>query len=66
MTENYLEHKGFISRIHFSEEDGVFYGEIESMSHLISFEGNNEIEVKAAFEEAVNNYVEGVLNSATH
>jgi len=35
----------------------VFFGKIEGVEDLITFEGNSVLEVKGAFEEAVNDYI---------
>ena len=56
--ENTLEHKNFIGSVSFSSEDEVFHGKIEGIDDLVSFEGITVSELKSAFEEAVEDYVE--------
>lgn len=58
MKKDYLEYKGFIGTVHFSTEDEMFFGRIEGIPDLISFEGASVKELKKAFQEAVNNYIE--------
>lgn len=36
----------------------MFYGELEGINDLISYEGSSVSELKAAFEEAVEDYLE--------
>lgn len=57
MKKNYLEHKGFIGSVEFSTEDEVFYGKIEDISGLVSFEVSSVKELKKSFEETVTHYV---------
>ncbi|QTQ16466.1 type II toxin-antitoxin system HicB family antitoxin [Treponema parvum] len=52
-----LQYKGFIGSVHFNADDEIFFGKIEGIDDLVSFEGNTVSELKQAFEEAVNDYV---------
>jgi predicted HicB family RNase H-like nuclease len=36
-----LIHKGFMGSVHFSAKDSVFYGKIEGISDLVTFEGKS-------------------------
>lgn len=51
-------YKNFISSIHYSTDDEVFFGKIEGIEDSISFEGNSVEELKLAFHEAVEDYLE--------
>jgi predicted HicB family RNase H-like nuclease len=51
-----LEHKGFIGSVHFSAEDAVFFGKLEGIGDLVSFEGKSVDELETAFHEAVDDY----------
>ncbi|MBM2815848.1 MAG: hicB [Ignavibacteria bacterium] len=53
-----LKYKDFIGSVHFNADDNVFYGKIEGIESLISFEGSTVTELKESFEEAVNDYLE--------
>ena len=53
-----LIYKEYIGSVHFNADDEVFFGKIEGVEDLITFEGNSVLEVKGAFEEAVNDYIE--------
>ena len=53
-----LKYKEFIGSVHFSAEDEVFYGKVEGINDLITFEGNTVNKLKSAFKEAVNDYID--------
>ncbi len=51
-----LVYKDFIGSVHFSADDEVFFGKIEGIEDLVSFEGKSVKEIKKAFEGAVDDY----------
>lgn len=51
-------HKNFIGSVHFNAEDEIFFGKIEGIEDLISFEGNSVSELKSSFEAAVEDYIQ--------
>ncbi len=53
-----LQYKDFIGSVHFSAEDGVFFGKIEGINDLVTFEGTTVDEIKNAFQEAVDDYID--------
>ncbi|MCC8112755.1 MAG: type II toxin-antitoxin system HicB family antitoxin [Bacteroidales bacterium] len=55
---NTLTYKGFIGSVSFSEEDDVFFGKIEGINGLVNYEGESVAELKEAFHEAVDSYLE--------
>jgi len=52
-----LNHKGFFGSIHYNQEDRVFYGKIEFIRSLISYEGKDADSLESAFLEAVEDYL---------
>jgi predicted HicB family RNase H-like nuclease len=54
---NTLKYKDYIGSISYSAEDEVFYGKIEHINDLITFESMNAHELKHAFQEAVDDYI---------
>jgi predicted HicB family RNase H-like nuclease len=52
-----LRHKDFIGSVHFSAEDDCFYGKIEGVDDLVTFEGCDVDELKRSFQEACEDYV---------
>ena len=57
MTDK-LIFKDFIGTVHFSTKDSVFYGKIEGINDLVTFEGETVDELKMAFEDSVKDYIE--------
>lgn len=51
-------YKDYIGLVHYSTEDELFFGKIERINDLISFEGSSVAELKSAFEDAVEDYLE--------
>ncbi|MHA7129024.1 type II toxin-antitoxin system HicB family antitoxin [Algoriphagus namhaensis] len=56
--KNVLTYKDFIGRVDFSSEDEVFYGKIEGIEDLVTFEASSVSEMKKAFQDAVEDYLE--------
>lgn len=52
-----LVYKEYIGSVHFNADDEVFFGKIEGVEDLVTFEGNSVVELKKAFEEAVDDYI---------
>lgn len=57
MTDK-LIYKEFIGSVQFSSTDEVFHGKLEGINDLITFEGESVKELKIAFEDAVEDYLE--------
>ena len=53
-----LEYKGYYASVQFSSENEVFYGKIMGIDDLVNFEGASVKELKKAFHEAVEDYLE--------
>lgn len=53
-----MQHKGFLATVHFSADDEVFFGKIEEIDDLVSFEGRSVAELKKAFHSAVEDYLD--------
>jgi len=58
MMKNLMEYKGYFARIEYSANDDVFFGTIEGINDTISFEGVSTDALKAAFHEAVEDYLD--------
>jgi predicted HicB family RNase H-like nuclease len=57
-----LNYKGYYASVHFSATDDVFFGKILGINDLVSFEGASVKELRTAFEEAVEDYLETCAN----
>ena len=55
---DYLKYKDYIATVNYSAEDDVFYGRIFGIDDLITFEGTSISELKKAFQDAINDYLE--------
>ena len=56
--KNLIEYKGYIGSIEFSQEDELFYGKVQGIRALISYEGTNAQELIEDFHDAVDAYLE--------
>ena len=54
---NLIEYKGYIGSVEFSEADGVFFGKVQGIRSLISYEGTNAKELVDDFHGAVDDYL---------
>ncbi len=55
---NMIKYKDYIASISYSAEDEVFYGKIEHIHDLITFESDNAHGFEKAFHEAVDDYID--------
>ncbi|MBQ9438042.1 MAG: type II toxin-antitoxin system HicB family antitoxin [Lachnospiraceae bacterium] len=55
---NIMAYKDYIGSVEFSEADMVFYGKVQGIRSLISYEGTNVDELVTDFHEAVDSYLE--------
>ena len=53
-----MEHEGYLGSVRYSAEDHVFYGKVEYIRSLITFEGTDVASLESAFVEAVDDYLE--------
>jgi predicted HicB family RNase H-like nuclease len=53
-----MKYKEYYGSVHYSDEDRVFYGKIEFLRALVSFEGTDVKSLRQAFEEAVDDYLD--------
>ena len=52
-----MEYKGYIGSVEFSEKDGVFYGKVQGIRSLISYEGTTAFELVSDFHASVDDYL---------
>jgi predicted HicB family RNase H-like nuclease len=55
---NVMNYQGYAARIEYSEEDGLFVGHIAGIKDIVGFHGESVQELRAAFEEAVVDYLD--------
>jgi predicted HicB family RNase H-like nuclease len=56
--KNYLEYKGYSGTVGFSAEDKIFFGKIQGINDLVTFEGTSVDELEQSFQESVLDYLE--------
>lgn len=54
---NIMEYRGYVGSVEFSESDGVFYGKVQGIRSLISYEGTTARELVDDFHGAVDDYL---------
>ena len=52
-----LKHRGYVGSVHYSDEDGVYFGRLEGIRDLVTYEGNDAGSLAHAFREAVDDYL---------
>ena len=52
-----MEYQGYVGSVEFSEEDGLFYGRVQGIRALISYEGDSASSLIADFHGAVDDYL---------
>jgi predicted HicB family RNase H-like nuclease len=53
-----LKYKDYLGSVHFSAEDEVFYGKLEGINDLVTFEADTVAKLKKAFRESVEDYLD--------
>ena len=53
-----LEYKSYTGTLEYSLEDNLLFGKILGINDLVSYEGTTIEEIKSAFKEAVDDYLE--------
>lgn len=52
-----IEYKGFIGSVHFSSRDQVFFGKVEGINDLITFEGESVKEFSNTFNYVIDVHI---------
>ena len=55
---NAMSYKGYSARIDYDDEDGIFVGRIAGISDGIGFHADTVDDLRLAFHEAVDDYIE--------
>lgn len=55
---NTMTYNGYSARIEYDDDDGIFFGKIAGITDGVSFHADNVDDLKAAFREAVDDYIE--------
>ena len=53
-----IHYKGYYGSVHYSDDDQVFFGKIEYIRSLVNYEETTVKNLRQAFKEAVDDYLE--------
>jgi predicted HicB family RNase H-like nuclease len=53
-----MTHKGYTARVEFNAEDEIFVGRVLGITDVVGFHADNVRDLRAAFREAVDDYIE--------
>ena len=52
-----MEYKGYLGKVEFDDEAGIFHGEVINTRDVITFQGESVDELKKAFQGSVDDYL---------
>jgi predicted HicB family RNase H-like nuclease len=52
-----IEYKGFKGSVNYAANDRVFFGKLEEVNNLITFEGSSLDELQESFKHAVDEHI---------
>ncbi|MBT6314733.1 MAG: type II toxin-antitoxin system HicB family antitoxin [Alphaproteobacteria bacterium] len=52
-----MTHNGYTARVEYDDDDQIFFGQIAGITDNVEFHGETVQELRAAFEEAVEDYI---------
>ena len=55
---NTIEYNGYIGTIEYSQEDKCFFGKLNMINDLVTFEANNADDLEKNFRNSVDEYIE--------
>lgn len=55
---NTIEYNGYIGTIEYSQEDKCFFGKIDMINDLVTFEADNASQLEKNFKNAVDEYIQ--------
>lgn len=58
-----MKYKDYIGSIEYSEEDKMFFGEIQGIDSIVGYGGETISELEETFRESVDEFVEGYKNN---
>jgi predicted HicB family RNase H-like nuclease len=52
-----MEYKGYVGKVEFDNEAGIFHGEVLDTRDVITFQGQSVAELKIAFQDSIDDYL---------
>ncbi|EAZ90649.1 type II toxin-antitoxin system HicB family antitoxin [Crocosphaera chwakensis] len=56
--KNMMEYQGYFGSVNYDDQEQIFYGKVEYIRSLISYEGYDVKSLRTSFIEAVDDYLE--------
>lgn len=56
--KDHMKHNDYYGSVHYNDEDELFYGKVEGIRSLISYEGHDVQSLKEAFRDSVDDYLD--------
>ncbi len=53
-----MKYKDYFGSVNYSDADGVFYGKLEGIRDLVSYEGQDVDSLQRSFEQVVDDYLD--------
>ena len=53
-----MEYKGYIGHVEYDDDAEIFHGEVINTRDVVTFQGENVVEIKQAFRDSVQDYLE--------
>lgn len=53
-----MEYKGYIAKVEFDDEVGIFHGEVINLHDVITFQGKSVEELRQNFKDSVDDYLD--------
>jgi predicted HicB family RNase H-like nuclease len=53
-----MQYKGYVGKIEYDDEAAIFHGEVINLRDVITFEGESVGELRQAFQDSVEDYLE--------
>src|SRR5579871_1535783 len=52
-----MQYKGYYGSVHLDQDELIFFGKLEFIRSLVTYEGNTARQLRTAFEDAVDDYL---------
>lgn len=53
-----MTYKGYVGKVEFDDEAGIFYGEVINLRDVITFQGTSVQDLRQAFQDSVDDYLQ--------
>lgn len=53
-----MHYKGYYGSVHLDQDELIFYGKLQYIRAIVTYEGNTARQLRKAFEEAVDDYLD--------